>query len=319
VAFVAIIAALVAFVSPASPASTNAPLTVTVTSSPASGGTVDPGATVTYTLKVSGVVAQPSGATVIDDLSGLLGAATVASTQADLTRQALAIDLRAKTLTWTVPARSAPGIPDSVATATFQAVVSATAPGGTKLATAAAQRGDSCRSGGGCATTLTVAGAPPASSTTTTSTLQPPSKATAATSPPPARKTTTTTTATPATPKPVVSGQRAAAAADPPCSNGDLQNTGSVLVPPAPPGNAFEIDGNLCLNTPGNLDWANVGGQPVANDGFNDLTQFTQGAKENNWPWNAGEVNPTSSTAGNALDIGNVYAFTQTVGGHVYA
>jgi hypothetical protein len=79
------------------------------------------------------------------------------------------------------------------------------------------------------------------------------------------------------------------------------------------------MDGNLCQNSSPNLDWANVGGQPVASDGFNDLTQFTQGAKENNWPWSAAQVNPNSSTAGNSLDIGNVYAFTQTVGGHVYA
>jgi hypothetical protein len=318
VAVVAVIAASVTFVSPASPASTDAPLTVTATSSPASGGTVDPGATVTYTLEATSLVAQPSGATVIDDLSGLLGHATVASTQAELTRQALAIDLRAKTLTWTVPERSGPGTANSVATATFQVVVSAAAPGGTKLTTAAAPQGDSCRAVGGCATTLTVAGAPPASSTTTTSTLQPPSQAKAGTTPPALPKSTRTTTAAPATAKRVVSGQRAAAADPPPICTGGLQNPGSVLVPPAPPANAFEMDGNLCLNNPANLDWANVGGQPAGSDGFNDLTQFTQGAKENNWPWNAGEVNPNSPTAGNALDIGNVYAFTQTVGGHVY-
>jgi hypothetical protein len=77
------------------------------------------------------------------------------------------------------------------------------------------------------------------------------------------------------------------------------------------------MDGNLCLNNPANLDWANVGAQPAATDGFGDSTQFTQGASESNWPWNAGQVSG-SGTAANAQDVGNVYGFTQTVGGHVY-
>ena len=56
-----------------SAASTRAPLSVTVTASPASGGTVLPGATVTYRLDATSRRPLPAGATVVDDLSGLLG------------------------------------------------------------------------------------------------------------------------------------------------------------------------------------------------------------------------------------------------------
>lgn len=80
----------------------------------------------------------------------------------------------------------------------------------------------------------------------------------------------------------------------------------------------FEIDGNLCVNSDGNLDWANVGGQPVENDGYNDSTQFTGGAKENNWPWTTSQV-AGSGTAPDKTDIGNVYAFTETYRDDVYA
>jgi hypothetical protein len=80
----------------------------------------------------------------------------------------------------------------------------------------------------------------------------------------------------------------------------------------------FEIDGNLCANTPGNLDWSNVGGQPVDRDGFDDNTQFTQGASENDWPWSTGQISG-SGTASTSADIGNVYAFTHVVNDQVYA
>jgi len=78
----------------------------------------------------------------------------------------------------------------------------------------------------------------------------------------------------------------------------------------------FEIDGNLCLNS--TMDWATVGGQPVTNDGYGDATQFTRGASEGNWPWSEGQISGEGTAAGQA-DIGNVYAFTQTVGGEVFA
>ncbi|MBW9095645.1 DUF11 domain-containing protein [Microbacterium jejuense] len=79
----------------------------------------------------------------------------------------------------------------------------------------------------------------------------------------------------------------------------------------------FEIDGNLCLDGTGTKDWATVGGQPVRVDGFDDSTAFTNGAKETNWPWDAGQIAGTASSG--KTDMGNVYAYTQTVSGHVYA
>ncbi|NLP84380.1 DUF11 domain-containing protein [Microbacterium sp. CFH 90308] len=79
----------------------------------------------------------------------------------------------------------------------------------------------------------------------------------------------------------------------------------------------FEIDGNLCLDGDGTLDWATVGGQPVADDGYDDSTQFTQGASENDWPWTLAQTQ--GQNAQGKSDIGNVYAYTQTVGGDIYA
>lgn len=78
----------------------------------------------------------------------------------------------------------------------------------------------------------------------------------------------------------------------------------------------FEIDGNLCLDGDGTMDWATVGGQPVADDGFDDSTQFTQGASENDWPWTVAQTQ--GQNAQGKSDIGNVYAFTQTVNGDIY-
>ncbi|WP_214468403.1 SpaA isopeptide-forming pilin-related protein [Microbacterium flavescens] len=80
----------------------------------------------------------------------------------------------------------------------------------------------------------------------------------------------------------------------------------------------FEIDGNLCLDGAGTKDWATVGGQPVTDDGFDDATQFTGGASESNWPWTANQVSGAGVATGQS-DIGNVYAYTQTVNGNVYA
>ena len=73
----------------------------------------------------------------------------------------------------------------------------------------------------------------------------------------------------------------------------------------------------LCLDGDGTLDWANVGGQPVASDGFDDPEQFDQGASEANWPVAAPQADYVlNSGSGSAkTDIGNVYAYTQTVGG----
>lgn len=87
---------------------------------------------------------------------------------------------------------------------------------------------------------------------------------------------------------------------------------------PSSPVANFEIDGNLCVDTAGRLDWANVPGQPARADLFSDATQFTGGSKESNWPWSASDY-AGSGTAPGKTDMGNIYAYTQTVGGHVYA
>src|SRR5262245_5260511 len=304
-ALVAIVGTSLTFAGPAASTPTSARLTVKATSNPASGSAVDAGATVTYTLTATSLEALPSGGTIIDDLSGLLGHATVASSEADLAKQSIAVDPNANTLTWATPVLGAPGTQTSVATASFQVVVDGSAAGGTKLTTAAAAKGITCNSSDGCATALTVAGAPapPATSPTTTSTLPAPSQAT---------QTSTTTTA-PTTPAPVVAApaiQPAAAAPLALCT--DPQNPiGSAVV------GGFELDGNLCQNFAANADWSTVGGQPIATDGFNDSTQFTQGSAERDWPWTVGQVSG-NGTAGNAQDIGNVYAFTQIAGGRVF-
>src|SRR6478735_7270332 len=78
----------------------------------------------------------------------------------------------------------------------------------------------------------------------------------------------------------------------------------------------FEIDGNLCTDNAGNIDWDTAGGV-VATDGARDSTQFTQGAKESNWPWPPGQTNG-NGVAPDSTDITTVYAFTRTVG-DVYA
>jgi hypothetical protein len=63
------------------------PLTVSAKASPASGTRVDPGATVSYSLDAQSHQALPQGATVVDDLSGLLGNATVTTSAAQLAKQ----------------------------------------------------------------------------------------------------------------------------------------------------------------------------------------------------------------------------------------
>jgi hypothetical protein len=154
---------------------------------------------------------------------------------------------------------------------------------------------------------LTVTGAPTTSSTTTTTSTT--STTTTTTVPP------TSTTSTPkAEPKPALAAPLSAASLAPdalpnPCTQ--PVSTPNFLV------GGFEIDGNLCANSSGNLDWATVGGQPVANDGFGDCTKFQSGASENNWPWQPNQLNGCSGL--NQADIGPVYAFTQVVGTHVFA
>jgi hypothetical protein len=291
----------------ASSATTALPLQVSVSTSPTSGGTVEPGATITYTIDARGQDPLPSGATVVDDLSGLLRYARVETPAQPLAKAGLALDTKADRITWTVPALGQAGPSSATATTSFQVVVAAGTPAGTRLTTAAFPTGGSCSSGKPCATTLTVAGGPTATSSTTTPFSAP------APAPKPRLPTVTASTTAPI-PSPAA-GARASAlspAADPPAACTQPQAPNSTVVA------GFEIDGNLCTNTPGNLDWDNVGGQPVQIDGFADSTQFTQGASEANWPWSNGQITGVNSAPA-ADDIGNVYAFDQISGTQVFA
>ncbi|PRB72740.1 SpaA isopeptide-forming pilin-related protein [Arthrobacter sp. MYb213] len=82
----------------------------------------------------------------------------------------------------------------------------------------------------------------------------------------------------------------------------------------------FEIDGNLCANSTTNDDWTTVSGQPAKSDNYGslDLTQFTEGASESNWPWNIGQIEG-SGPGNDKSDVGNVYAYSTAVGGDVLA
>jgi len=156
-AVVAIVAGVVGLTAPSS-AAPSTPLTVTATARPASGSTVDPGTTITYTLTARSPQPFATGATVVDDLSGLLSNASITSSAGELARSGLAPDATHKALTWTLPALGSPGAPTS-ATATFEAQVAPSAPGGAKPSTAAALQGTSCVVGDPCATARPATGA----------------------------------------------------------------------------------------------------------------------------------------------------------------
>jgi hypothetical protein len=81
----------------------------------------------------------------------------------------------------------------------------------------------------------------------------------------------------------------------------------------------FEIDGNLCVNTPGLQDWSNTAGQPARNDGFLDNTGFTQGASESTWPWSPSNITGSINNGQSQQDIGNVYATSIVSNNQVYA
>jgi len=101
--------ATVAISTTSNSSTTRGPLTVTVTASPVSGSTVHPGATITYRLKATSQRPLPAGATVVDDLSGLLGHASIATTSAGLAGHGLTLDRGGRKLTWAVPALGAAG------------------------------------------------------------------------------------------------------------------------------------------------------------------------------------------------------------------
>jgi hypothetical protein len=101
-AALAVVSGLLVLVPASSSATTREPLAVTAAASPRSGGTVHPGSTVTYTLTARSLQPLPTAATVVDDLSGLLGNASIASGASELAKNGLALDAAHRTLTWTV-------------------------------------------------------------------------------------------------------------------------------------------------------------------------------------------------------------------------
>jgi uncharacterized repeat protein (TIGR01451 family) len=149
---------LLALVPNTSPATAGSPLTVSATAKPTSGGTVQPGDTITYILEARSAEPLSSSVTVVDDLSDLLTNAELTSSKQDLATQDLTLDAASKELTWTLPALGADGAPRST-TASFTVRVAADAPADTKLITAAAPAGSRCAPGDLCATTLTVTAA----------------------------------------------------------------------------------------------------------------------------------------------------------------
>jgi len=123
----------------------------------APGSTVDPGTEITYVLQVTNVGGGAEGdvVTVVDDLSGLLGHASVTSTPDQLQAAGLALDTDEGVLTWTPSSAIGHG---QYATTTFQVTVDDDVTGKQPLTTAAAPRGETCDVTD-CATALTVQGA----------------------------------------------------------------------------------------------------------------------------------------------------------------
>jgi uncharacterized repeat protein (TIGR01451 family)/fimbrial isopeptide formation D2 family protein len=116
--------------------------TLSKTSDPASGSVVKPGDAISYTLAVTNAgPVELTGASVTDDVSGLVADATLGTLPAGLSRSD---DM----LTWAVP----PVAPGATATVTYTATVNAGARGATLRNTATpASAGGSCA--GSCATT----------------------------------------------------------------------------------------------------------------------------------------------------------------------
>jgi hypothetical protein len=321
-ALLAVGAWLLTFVPSSSSATTQPALTVTVTASPVSGGTVAPGATISYRLHVLSRQPLPAGAIVIDDLSGLLDNASIATHPDKLAKDGLTLDPRAKALTWTLPALAGPGTSSAAATVSFEAAVAATAPDEEKLTTGAAPQGESCHDSDPCATALTVQAETPPSPDPGSPT---PSDPAATTQPSPSGTPTPSDTPTPsgtptpfgtpsasapaspsATPSTSSSPVPSPTAASPgPGRPSDAQTPSGDRTPPrtkAQPNAAaaaacdpqndpvlrggFEIDGNLCTNNSDNIDWDAAGNQPVATDpvGGNDTSGFTSGQSENTGP-----------------------------------
>ncbi|CAL8975928.1 hypothetical protein PROP_01801 [Propionicimonas sp. T2.31MG-18] len=113
--------------------------TLEKTSDPASGATVASGGTITYTLTATNTSSVPvTGATAVDDLSGVLAGADVTATSDELTRDGT-------TLTWAVPTLA----PGQTRTVTYTARVRAD---GAVIANSATPHGEGGACGTGCST-----------------------------------------------------------------------------------------------------------------------------------------------------------------------
>lgn len=210
-----IVGGLLGYLPASASADSPANVTVRATASPASGATVDPGTTITYTLDARSQHPPAPGATVVDDLSGLLANATVATSKADLSKQGLALDAKTGQLTWTLRPAGAEGPSGLAASTSFKATVAADAPAGTKLTTAAAPGGSTCSAGQPCATTLTVAGAPARSTSPTATKPSPTSDPSPSATPSSRPSNGTSVTATPSTPSSAKSTATKGSSADP--------------------------------------------------------------------------------------------------------
>ncbi|MBO0891601.1 MAG: hypothetical protein J2P14_11840, partial [Acidothermales bacterium] len=180
----------------------------------------------------------------VDDLSGLLRNASVATPEADLAERGLTLNAATRKLTWTVPASGASG---NRATTSFRAKVAADAARGTKLATTAFPRGGTCVAAQPCATTLTVTGAPG---------LSPPTTASATTAPPTKTATSTTPTRKPAAAPPPAATPKTPAAISPrllpaTCTDSTIFNVAGSQAATAPidAGNIYALDKESGNNT----------------------------------------------------------------------
>jgi hypothetical protein len=323
-AFLALAAWMVTFLPSSSSATTPRGVEVTVTASPASGGTVTAGSTITYRLHVESGQPLPAGLTVVDDLGGLLGHARISTPDDRLAEDGLRLSADAKQLTWSVADGAGPD--SAVADASFDATVAPDAPGGARLTTAAAPQGETCSDGDPCATSLTVqadssASPDPSTNPTPTDTASPtpgstptPSDPSSPSSTPTDKPTETpsgtpstgpaspTTTAGTPTPSPSPTAETPTSPTRPavvPTPAGGVtvrshmaRPADAAAIPCTDPQNGpvvvggFEIDGNLCTNNVNNSDWDTAGTQPVATDpiGNADISSFSGGVSEDNGP-----------------------------------
>ncbi|MBO0810001.1 MAG: hypothetical protein J2P32_17025, partial [Actinobacteria bacterium] len=228
----------------------------------------------------------------IDNLSGLLGHASVAISRAGLAKRGLTLNVRAKRLTWKVPAPGTPGGSDNQATASFRAQVSAAVAQGTKLTTAASPQGGTCSAGQPCATTLTVADAPSASTAPT---------AAAPTASTPSAMASTATTTPPTTASPTAPDRTPATARSPATITGALPDACTR-------GTIFNVNG-LALGAAASPLVGNIYELNTATGQNTQIGRFFDGTAASSVGLNGLAVEPNLSAA---------YAVTQNGGGTIW-